>query len=39
MNHSHFSSTEAPAMTRGTSGVQPSPMVIGSSGMKGKAAA
>ena len=39
MNHSHFSSAVAPPMRRGISGVQPSPMLIGSSGTKGRAAA
>ena len=32
MNHSHFSSAGAPCSVRRISGVQPSPMVIGSSG-------
>jgi hypothetical protein len=38
MNHSHFSNTGAPCSVRRISGVQPSPMVIGSSGWNGSAA-
>jgi hypothetical protein len=39
MNHSHLSIASAPPMRAGTSGVQPSPSVIGASGAKGSAAA
>ena len=38
MNHSHFSSAVAPPKLRGTSGVQPSPMVIGAPASGGSAA-
>jgi len=37
-NHSHLRSARHPAISRGTRGVQPSPIVIGSSGIKGNAA-
>ncbi len=38
MNHSHLSSAGAPAIRRSTSGVQPSPMLIGAGQASGKAA-
>jgi hypothetical protein len=38
MNHSHFSSAVAPPKLRGTSGVQPSPMLIGLPARDGSAA-
>jgi hypothetical protein len=38
MNHSHFSSAVAPPTERGTSGVRPSPMLIGAPWSGGRAA-